>query len=87
MSTGSTSREAVNPAGATNARSDNVIVSARGGRLLVQTSNGCQTGSSLLWFNPASEHETWLLRASHNAYGVTNVVPFASIDNEPLPPM
>lgn len=75
----------VNVPGTSN--TDNVIVSARGGRLLVQTSNGCETGSSLLWFNPASGHETWLLRASHNAYGVTNVVPFASIDNEPLPPM
>jgi hypothetical protein len=61
----------------------NLIVTAQGGRLLVQAGTGCASQNSLLWFNPANRHEDWLLRAGHDG-SVTNVVPFPSIENAPL---
>lgn len=55
---------------------NNEIVTASRSRLLIQAPDGCGTGYSLLWFNPASHHETWLFHS-----GVTGVVPFG----EPAP--
>lgn len=36
------------------------------------------SSNSLLWFNPATHAEQWLIRTPGTAYGVTAVVPFYS---------
>jgi hypothetical protein len=41
----------------------NEIVTALGPQLLIETDYGCPAGTSLMWFNPATQAEQWLLRA------------------------
>jgi TolB protein len=55
---------------------NNQVVTGSASGLLIQAPDGCGTGDSLLWFNPASQHESWLFHS-----GVTGVVPFG----EPAP--
>jgi hypothetical protein len=61
---------------------NNEIVSALGARLLVNAVTGCGGGTSLLWFNPATNAVQWVLHAPKNAEGVIGaVVPFYSNEN------
>ena len=54
-------------------------------KLLIETQSGCPGGASLLWFNPATHAEQWLLRAPAESDGVIGVVPYNSTENaQPL---
>ena len=64
---------------------NNQIVTAVGARLLVHAQTSCPGSSSLLWFNPATHAEQWLLHAPASAAGVIGVVAFNSPENaQPL---
>lgn len=65
--------------GATNVK--NLVVTASGSRLLVQAETGCQGSDSLLWFNPATHAEQWLLRTPETQAGVLSVVAYYSREN------
>jgi hypothetical protein len=63
---------------------DNRVLTASGSRLLVQAPTNCVGSNSLLWFNPGTHAEQWLIRAPSNAIGVINAVPFYSRQNSSL---
>ena len=60
---------------------DNRIVTALGGRLLLDAQTACPGSESLLWYNPAAKAEQWLLRAPAGAAGVIGVVAYNSTQN------
>lgn len=60
---------------------DNWVLSASGGRLLVQAQTGCEGSHSLLWFNPATHAEQWLLHAPPTQVGVQSVVAYYTRQN------
>jgi len=72
---------AVNVPGTSNTH--NLVVTALGARLLIDAGNGCEPGNSLLWYNPGSHAEQWLLKAPANAFGVLAVVPYYSREDAP----
>ena len=55
---------------------DNRVVTASGSRLLVKAETGCEGSDSLLWINPATHAEQWLLHAPQTEAGVQSVVPY-----------
>ena len=63
------------------------IVTALGARLLIDAPNGClaemdpTAATSLLWYNPATHAEQWVLRAPADAAGVIGVVAYDSTEN------
>jgi len=60
---------------------DNVVLTATGSRLLVQAPTSCVGSNSLLWYNPGTHAEQWLIRAPSKVIGVENAVPFYSRQN------
>jgi hypothetical protein len=60
---------------------NNQIVTALGARLLVHAQTGCPGSSSLLWFNPATHADQWLLRAPAKDAGVIGVIAYNSTEN------
>lgn len=60
---------------------DNAVLTASGSRLLVRAPTSCVGSSSLLWYNPGTHAEQWLIRAPSNVIGVENAVPFYSRQN------
>ena len=60
---------------------DNRVLTARGSRLLVQAPTDCVGSVSLLWYNPATQAEQWLIRPPAHVIGVTVAVPFYSRQN------
>ena len=60
---------------------DNRIVTALGGRLLINAQTACPGSESLLWYNPATKAEQWLLRAPAGTAGVIGVVAYNSTQN------
>ena len=60
---------------------NNQVVTALGTRLLVHAQTGCPGSSSLLWFNPATRAEQWLLRAPAKDAGVIGVIAYNSTEN------
>jgi TolB protein len=69
----------VNVPGTLNA--NNRVLTARGQSLLVDALTACPGTSSLLWFNPGTRAEKWLIKAPAGAFGVLAVVPFYSTEN------
>jgi hypothetical protein len=63
---------------------DNRIVTALGARLLINAQTACPGSESLLWYNPATKAEQWLLRAPAGAAGVIGVVAYNSTENAPV---
>ena len=63
---------------------DNRVLTARGSRLLVQAPTDCTGSVSLLWYDPGTRAEQWLIRAPRNVIGVANAVPFYSRQNGDL---
>ena len=64
---------------------NNQVVTALGARLLVHARTACPGSSSLLWFNPATHAEQWLLRTPGSDAGVIGVVAYNSTENvQPL---
>jgi hypothetical protein len=60
---------------------DNLIFPALGGRLLINAQTACPGSESLLWYNPATKAEQWLLRAPAGTAGVIGVVAYNSTQN------
>ena len=60
---------------------DNRIVTALGGRLLINAQTACPGSESLLWYNPATKAEQWLLRAPAGTAGVIGVAAYDSAQN------
>jgi TolB protein len=60
---------------------DNHVLTASGSRLLIQAPTSCVGSNSLLWYNPGTHAEQWLIRAPSNVVGVENAVPFYSRQN------
>jgi hypothetical protein len=60
---------------------DNRIVTAVGARLLLNAQTACPGSESLLWYNPATKAEQWLLRAPAGAAGVIGVLAYNSAQN------
>jgi hypothetical protein len=63
---------------------DNHVLTAAGSRLLVQAPVDCTGSNSLLWFNPRTHAEQWLIRAPAHVIGVASAVPFYSRQNGSL---
>jgi hypothetical protein len=63
---------------------NNQVVTALGPRLLVHAQTACPGSASLLWFNPATHAEQWLLRAPAKDAGVIGVVAYNSTQNAQL---
>ena len=57
------------------------VLTARGSRLLVQAPTDCTGSVSLLWYNPGTQAEQWLIRPPAHVIGVTVAVPFYSRQN------
>ncbi|HEU5390493.1 MAG TPA: hypothetical protein VFV73_31790 [Streptosporangiaceae bacterium] len=60
---------------------NNRIITALGPRLLVEAQTDCPGSESLLWFDPRTNAEQWLIRTSPGRYGLQAVIPFASREN------
>jgi len=60
---------------------DNHVLTALGSRLLIQAPTSCTGSDSLLWFNPATGAEQWLIRAPATAVGAAIAIPFYSREN------
>jgi hypothetical protein len=60
---------------------DNRIVTELGGRFLIDAQTGCPGSESLLWYNPATRAEQWLLRTPASAAGIMGVVAYNSTEN------
>jgi hypothetical protein len=60
---------------------DNRVLTAAGSRLLIQAPTSCTGSVSLLWFNPGTRAEQWLVRTPANMSGVAIAIPFYSREN------
>jgi hypothetical protein len=67
-----------------NTNGDNRVLTATGSRLLIQAPTGCTGSVSLLWFDPATHAEQWLVRAPANVAGVEFAIPFYGRENGDL---
>ncbi len=63
---------------------DNRVLTARGSRLLVEAPTDCTGSVSLLWYDPGTRAEQWLIRPKGNVLGVADAVPFYSRQNGDL---
>jgi hypothetical protein len=63
---------------------NNEVVTAAGARLLVHAQTACPGSSSLLWFNPATHAEQWLVRTPGNVIGASTAIPFYSREDGDL---
>ena len=63
---------------------DNHVLTALGARLLIQAPTSCTGSQSLLWYNPATHGEQWLIRAPAGVMGAAIAVPFYSRQNGSL---
>jgi hypothetical protein len=57
---------------------DNRVLTAVGSRLLIQAPASCTGSQSLLWFNPGTRAEQWLIQAPARALGAAIAIPFYS---------
>jgi hypothetical protein len=55
---------------------DNWILASRGGWLLLTVSNLCADSTSLLWFNPSTYREQFLIRPPRRMAGLLGAVPY-----------
>src|SRR5438876_1802541 len=60
---------------------DDRVLIARGSRLLIQAPTDCTGSNSLLWYDPGTHAEQWLIRPPAHVIGVTVAVPFYSRQN------
>ena len=63
---------------------DNHVLTALGARLLIEAPTSCTGSVSLLWFDPGTRAEQWLVRTPSTAHGVVVAVPFYSRENANL---
>jgi hypothetical protein len=57
------------------------VLTALGSRLLIQAPTSCTGSVSLLWFDPGTRAEQWLVRTPSIQAGVTTAIPFYSREN------
>jgi hypothetical protein len=62
---------------------NNVIVTTSGSRMLVRAETGCPGSMSLLWYDPRTHAEQWLMKAPGSQRGVVAVVPYYGRQNAP----
>ena len=60
---------------------DNRVLTALGSRLLIQAPTSCTGSVSLVWFDPATRAEQWLIWAPANVTGAAIAIPFYSREN------
>jgi hypothetical protein len=60
---------------------DNHVLTALGSRLLIQAPTSCTGSVSLLWFDPGTGAEQWVVRTPSTESGVSIAVPFYSREN------
>ena len=60
---------------------DNHVLTALGSRLLVQAPTSCTGSNSLLWFDPGTRSEQYLIKSPGNVIGVSMAIPFYSRQN------
>jgi len=60
---------------------DDRVLTAVGARLLIQAPTSCTGSVSLLWFNPATRAEQWLVRAPAKVNGVAIAIPFYALQD------
>ena len=60
---------------------DNHVLTALGSRLLIQAPTSCTGSVSLLWFDPETRAEQWLIRAPASVTGAAIAIPFYSREN------
>jgi hypothetical protein len=60
---------------------NNRILTALGPRLLIQAQTDCPGSESLLWFNPRTNAEQWLIKTVPGQYGLQAAIPYASREN------
>jgi TolB protein len=58
------------------AGNDNRILTARGKQLLIQAQTECPGSLSLLWFNPSTHRDKFLIKTPGTLAGVLAAVPF-----------
>jgi hypothetical protein len=68
----------ISPVNVPGTLQNNRIITAIGAKLLISAQTGCPGSQSLLWFNPATHAEQWLLRPTGTQIGVEAVVPYYS---------
>jgi hypothetical protein len=71
----------IKPTSVPHTQGDNRVLTADGSRLLIQAPTSCLGSVSLLWFNPGTHAEQWLVRAPANEIGVQIAIPFSSREN------
>jgi hypothetical protein len=57
---------------------DDRVLTALGSRLLIQAPTSCEGSVSLMWFDPATRAEQWLIQAPANVVGAAIAIPFYS---------
>jgi hypothetical protein len=60
---------------------DNHVLTVLGSRMLIQAPTSCTGSNSLLWFDPATHAEQWLIRAPSSQAGAGIAIPFYSREN------
>jgi hypothetical protein len=60
---------------------NNRVVTVNGGRMLLDAQTGCPGSQLLLWFNPVTRAEQWLLRTPAGEAGVESVVAYYTEQN------
>lgn len=68
----------ISPAGTTG---NDVIVTVSGSRMLLDAQTGCPGSVSLLWYNPRTKGEQWLMRTPATQTGVMATVPYYTREN------
>lgn len=63
---------------------NNVIVTTSGSRMLVHAETGCPGSMSLLWYDPHTHAEQWLMKAPGSQRGVVAVAPYYGRENAPV---
>lgn len=68
----------ISPAGTTG---NDLIMAVSGSRMLLDAQTGCPGSVSLLWYNPRTKAEQWLLHTPSNQIGVMSTIPYYTREN------
>jgi len=68
----------ISPAGTTG---NDLIMTVSGSRMLLDAQTGCPGSVSLLWYNPRTKAEQWLLHTPSTQIGVMSTIPYYSRQN------
>jgi TolB protein len=68
----------ISPAGTTG---NDLIRTVYGSRMLLDAQTGCPGSTSLLWYDPRTKAEQWLLRTPSTQIGVISAIPYYAREN------